>query len=104
MKRVVVVVAFLILATLGFFVWRDQFTGVKGMDRETRRHACNYLDKSRCDKSCATNSDCKQAYGGCVNSRETVYAPQGLSVAFSVVDCSCQNSVCVGTPTGEIAI
>ena len=105
MNKYLAAVAVIALLTMGgFLLWRQEFTGTNALDRETRNHACNYLDTSQCNVSCKTDNDCKAAYGSCVNAGETVYAPQGLSVASYTVVCSCKISRCVGTPTGEIAI
>jgi len=57
-----------------------------------------------CNKSCINDDDCQPFVGSCISTNEKPYFPETLSVAFEEVDCSCENKVCVGTPTGELAI
>lgn len=57
-----------------------------------------------CDKSCVNDDDCQPFVGSCININEKPYFPERLSVAYYAVNCSCENRVCAGKPTGEMMI
>ena len=89
-KVSIIIVALIILATFAYFYYN-----------KTR---CGYYNEDTCDKSCISDDDCQPFIGSCININEKPYLPETLSVAYADVNCSCANQICVGKPTGELAI
>ena len=84
------IVALIILATFAYFYYT-----------KTR---CGYDNEYACGKSYIKDDDCQPFIGSCININEKPYFPERLSVASYAVNCSCEKQICVGKPTGEMAI
>jgi len=66
---------------------------------------CEFENSGGCDRSCNIDSDCKFSLGQCVNVNEEVLLENNFTIpAYFIETCACEKNVCVGTPTGEIAI
>ncbi len=66
---------------------------------------CEWLNADTCDRSCKSDTDCKQSLGYCVNVNENVYLPRGVSPVYEIHKCKCENNTCkLGESTGAVAL